>query len=135
MFDCGTCNFFLLNFQTLLSMLFVISIKFRTKWEFRYVLEKVLSQHILAIWQPIYHALKRESKFLMIFITFIPRKKVRPCTQVTYSTYPRSYSIGPSIAFCRQDIPESSFAKKETVDMGILPTSRMVAEKSCNLLE
>ena len=39
-------------------------------------------------------------------------------------------------AFYRQRIPESSCARKETADLDIFATSRiMVTEKSCNLLE
>ena len=40
--------------------------------------------------------------------------------------------IGQGKAFYRQRIPQSSFARKETVDIDILG---MVTEKSCNLSE
>ena len=43
--------------------------------------------------------------------------------------------IGQRKAFYRQIIPESSCARKETVDIDILVTSRNGAEKSCNLSE
>ena len=44
--------------------------------------------------------------------------------------------IGQGKAFYRQRIPESSCARKETADLDILATSRiMVTEKSCNLSE
>ena len=42
---------------------------------------------------------------------------------------------GQRKAFYRQRIPESSCARKETVDIYILVTSRNVTEKSCNLSE
>ena len=38
-------------------------------------------------------------------------------------------------AFYRQRIPESSCARKETVDIDILVTSRNGDKKSCNLSE
>ena len=38
-------------------------------------------------------------------------------------------------AFYRQRIPESSCAKKGTVDIDILITSGILTEKSCNLSE
>ena len=38
-------------------------------------------------------------------------------------------------AFSRQIIPESSYARKETVDIDILVTLGMVTEESCNLSE
>ena len=38
-------------------------------------------------------------------------------------------------AFNRQRIPEFSHARKETIDIDILVTSRMGTEKSCNLSE
>ena len=41
--------------------------------------------------------------------------------------------IGERKAFYRQIIPESSCARKETIDIEILVTSGMVTEKSCNL--
>ena len=43
--------------------------------------------------------------------------------------------IGQRKAFYRQRISEFSCARKETVDIDILVTSRMVTEKSCNLSE
>ena len=43
--------------------------------------------------------------------------------------------IGQRKVFYRQRIPESSSARKETADIDILLTSRMVTEKSCNLSE
>ena len=41
--------------------------------------------------------------------------------------------IGQRKAFYRQKIPASSCAKKETVDIDILVTSRNGDRKSCNL--
>ena len=41
--------------------------------------------------------------------------------------------IGQRKAFCRQRIPEFSCARKETVDIYILVTSRNSGRKSCNL--
>ena len=43
--------------------------------------------------------------------------------------------IGQRKAFYRQRIPESSYARKETVDIDILVTKHLgiVTEKSCNL--
>ena len=38
-------------------------------------------------------------------------------------------------AFYRQRIPESSFARKETVDIGILTAFRNVTEILCDQLE
>ena len=43
--------------------------------------------------------------------------------------------IGQRKTFYRQRIPEFSCARKETVDIDILVTSRNGAEKSCNLSE
>ena len=43
--------------------------------------------------------------------------------------------IGKRKAFYRHKIPQPSCARKETVDIDILVTSRMVTEKSCNLSE
>ena len=43
--------------------------------------------------------------------------------------------IGQRKAFYRQTIPESSCARKETVDIDILVTSRNGDKKSCNLSE
>ena len=43
--------------------------------------------------------------------------------------------IGQGKAFYRQRIPEPSCARKETFDIDVLVTSRMVTEKSCNLSE
>ena len=43
--------------------------------------------------------------------------------------------IGQKKAFYRQRIPEFSRARKETVDMDILLTSGIMAEKSCHLTE
>ena len=43
------------------------------------------------------------------------------------------YIIGQRKAFKRQRLPESSYARKKTVDIDILVTSRMVTERSCNL--
>ena len=43
--------------------------------------------------------------------------------------------IGRRKAFYRRRIPEFSRGRKETVDIDILATSRMVTEKSCNLSE
>ena len=43
--------------------------------------------------------------------------------------------IGQRKAFYRQRIPESSCARKETVDIDILVTSRYGDKKSCNLSE
>ena len=41
--------------------------------------------------------------------------------------------IGQRKAFYRQRIPEFSWSRKESVDIGILVTTRKVTEKSCNL--
>ena len=43
--------------------------------------------------------------------------------------------IGERKIFYRHKIPESSCARKETVDKDIFVRSRMVTEKSCNLSE
>ena len=43
--------------------------------------------------------------------------------------------IGQKKAFYRQRIPEPSCARKETVDIDILVTSRNGDKKSCNLSE
>ena len=43
--------------------------------------------------------------------------------------------IGQRKASYRQIIPESSWARKETVDIDILVISGMVTEKSCDLSE
>ena len=43
--------------------------------------------------------------------------------------------IGQGRAFYRQSIPEFSRARKETVDIDILVTSRNGDKKSCNLSE
>ena len=93
-FDCRACNFFPLNFQTVLPMLLVISLRFQTKWGItRYVSKKVLSQHILAIMAAKWSRPLRESKFFMIFMTSILSKKVKPYTQIiVYSTYSSYHS-------------------------------------------
>ena len=63
-FDCRACNFFPLDFQTVLPMLLVMSLRFQTKWGItRYVSKKVLSQHILAIMVAKWSRALRESKF------------------------------------------------------------------------
>ena len=43
--------------------------------------------------------------------------------------------IGQKKVFYRQRIPESASARKETVDMDIVVTSRNGGKKSCNLSE
>ena len=43
--------------------------------------------------------------------------------------------IGQRKAIGKHSIPESSYARKETVGMDILITSRIVTEKSCNISE